>query len=147
MTHDERTTRGPREARVVVVGPCASGKSTLVANLKRSGVDAWVAGQEHSDVRFLWARREPDLVVALDLDLATLRERRGPTWPDTLYATQHRRLQDAFAHADILLDTGLLSEAEVLREVLNLIGRFERASSAQTGPPDEEADTPPPHPW
>lgn len=109
---------------IVVVGPCASGKSTLVANLQRAGIDAWVAGQEHSAVRTLWARRNPDLVVALDLDLEHLRARRGPSWSADLYAIQHQRLHDAFANADLTLDTGVTSEQDVLAAVLALVEEF-----------------------
>ena len=107
--------------RIVVVGPCASGKSTLVANLQRAGIDAWVAGQEHSAVRSLWARRNPDLVVALDLSLDHVRARRGQSWSSDLYATQHERLRDAFANADLTLDTGVTSEEEALAAVLALV--------------------------
>ncbi|MBA2468976.1 MAG: hypothetical protein H0V37_06180 [Chloroflexia bacterium] len=109
--------------RVVVVGPCASGKTTLVAKLTALGVDARVSGQEHSAVRNLWRRLEPDVVIALDVDLDTLRARRSPTWPAGLYAVQHGRLQEAFDVADVVIDTGTASEDEVLDAALAIIER------------------------
>jgi deoxyadenosine/deoxycytidine kinase len=109
--------------RVVVVGPCASGKSTLVNSLQEFGIEAWVAGQEHSVIRKLWDRRKPDVVVALDLSLDTLRERRGESWSADLFKVQHERLQDAFERADLVIDTGETPVEDVLSQVLDLLGR------------------------
>jgi len=114
--------------RVAVVGPCASGKTTLVANLLRQGVDAWAVGQEHSGVRHLWARQAPDILIALDVSLEILRRRRSPEWSATIYAAQHERLREAFAHADVVLDTGELSEEAVLAAVMAKVGDFTEQS-------------------
>ncbi|HEX5503007.1 MAG TPA: hypothetical protein VFW96_10315, partial [Thermomicrobiales bacterium] len=46
--------------RVVVVGPCAAGKTTLVARLRARGHDAAVCAQEHSGVPYLWQLTRPD---------------------------------------------------------------------------------------
>ena len=145
MARDEQPKRRSDRPGVVVVGPCASGKTTLVANLQQSGVDAWAVSQEHSEVHYLWARRNPDIVVGLDLDLEALRDRRSPNWSAAIYAAQHNRLQDAFAHADIMIDTGTRPEMEVLHAVLELIARFDAASSIQTEPLDSVTETLPPH--
>ncbi|MDQ3657026.1 MAG: hypothetical protein M3457_18380 [Chloroflexota bacterium] len=126
-TEASRTTRR-KEPRVVVVGPCASGKTTLVRNLQAMGVDARVSGQEHSAIRNLWQRLEPDVLIALDLDLETLRERRGPTWPAGLYGVQHARLEGAFDSANMLIDTSRTPEAEVLDAAMEAIARH-RANS------------------
>ena len=104
--------------RVVVVGPCASGKTTLVAGLRRLGYRAAVCGQEHSDIPTLWQHSAPDLVVALDVDLATLRRRRGEEWPEWLYLVQQRRLRAAAAAANVRVNTSVLDEAEVLDRVV-----------------------------
>lgn len=109
------------QTRLVVVGPCASGKSTLAAGLRRLGFDARVCGQEHSEIATLWRRNAPDLVVALDVDLATLRARRDETWPEWLYDLQHRRLADAIAAAAVRLDTSCLDAETVLRRVAERI--------------------------
>lgn len=107
----------PKRPRIVIVGPCGSGKTTLVDGLRRLGVRAMVCGQEHSDVATLWRHTEPDLVVALEIDLSTLRQRRGDEWPEWLFQLQRQRLRAAIAAADLRLDaTGLDAEA-VLRRV------------------------------
>jgi GTPase SAR1 family protein len=116
-------TRG-KGPRVVVVGPCASGKTTLVENLKSVGVDARVSGQEHSAIRNLWQRLEPDVLIALDLDLETLRERRYPTWSAGLYDVQHRRLEEAFEAADVTIDTSETPEEDVLEVALAVIAHY-----------------------
>jgi len=106
-----------RRTVVVVVGPCASGKSTLVAGLRRLGYDALVCGQEHSEIPTLWRHANPDLVVALDVDLPTLRRRRDVAWPEWLYRVQRRRLEQAIAAATVRVDTSRLDAEAVLRQV------------------------------
>lgn len=103
MTPLPKSTR-PRR-RVVVVGPCASGKTTLVKRLMGNGIDAYVCAQEHSEIARLWNHLDPDVVVALDVDLETIRLRRGEDWPDTIYQAQIRRLRQAREHAEVIIDT------------------------------------------
>ncbi len=121
--------------RIVVVGPCASGKSTLAAALCDLGYDAYVCGQEHSAVADLWQRAGPDVLIALDVDLSTLRWRRGNSWSATLYAIQRRRLAPAFEVADLVLDSGALS-----REMVVARARHWLEDSAHRQP----TDRPPP---
>ncbi len=113
-----------RRPRVVVVGPCASGKTTLVEGLKAAGIDACVSGQEHSAVRDLWRRLEPDVLIALDVELSALRARRTPTWPAALHQTQRARLAGAFDAAHARIDTSRLSADEVLLMSLAAIERI-----------------------
>lgn len=104
--------------RIVIVGPCASGKSTLAEGLRRLGFEAIVSGQEHSDIPTLWRHTNPDVVVSLGLDLATLRQRRGEaTWPGWLFDLQQRRLRTARDAATIRIDTTRLDPAGVLAAV------------------------------
>ncbi|HWV25232.1 MAG TPA: hypothetical protein VNZ58_13675 [Thermomicrobiales bacterium] len=107
--------------RIVVVGPCASGKSTLVSQLLDAGYDARVVAQEHSAIRDLWAKRHPDIVVALDLDLDTLRARRSPEWSAEVFAQQHERLRSAFDAADLIIDTSVHGEKETAAMVFELL--------------------------
>lgn len=95
----------PDPRRIVVVGPCASGKSTLVSALRNLGYDARVSGQEHSEISHLWRRSEPDVLIALKVDIAAVLKRRGQTWPPWLLDIQVARLQSAFAAADLSIDT------------------------------------------
>lgn len=103
--------------RIVVVGPCASGKSTLVERLKAEGLDARASGQEHSAVRDLWAKLEPDMLVALDIDLETLRARRSPDWPEDIYLRQRERLRHAFEVADLVIDS-MANDADAVANVV-----------------------------
>ncbi len=104
--------------RVVLVGPCGAGKSTIAAALAQRGVEAIVIGQEHSIVRDLWRRTPADLVVFLDASLETIRQRRGAHWPEWLYRVEQERLAEARRHADLILDTGRLTVEEVVARIL-----------------------------
>jgi hypothetical protein len=104
-----------------VVGPCASGKSTLVQGLRSLGYQAAACGQEHSEIPTLWRRSDPDVLIALDVDLSTVRRRRGTGWPETIFADQRRRLANAMAAADLVLDVSQLSESAVLARVLRTL--------------------------
>lgn len=104
--------------RVVVVGPCAAGKTTLVTGLRRLGYEAMVCGQEHSEIPTLWRHTTPDVVVALDVALPVLRQRRGGTWPEWLYLVQRRRLRQARDAAVVRIDTSTIDPETVLRRVV-----------------------------
>lgn len=106
MGDDAHTTGTGDDRRIVVVGPCASGKTTLVDALVQRGYRAYAVAQEHSIIPDLWRKRDPDIVIALDLDLDVVRERRSPTWSADIYAAQHERLRPAFESADLMIDTG-----------------------------------------
>jgi pantothenate kinase len=101
--------------RVVVVGHCASGKSTLVENLRSDGIDAVASAQEHSEIAGLWKRSNADLLVYLDVDLETIRERRGRTWPELVFDLQEERLRHAREEADLVIDTARHRAEEVFR--------------------------------
>jgi len=107
--------------RVVVVGPCASGKTTLVEALTVAGYQASVCGQEHSDIPTLWRHTDPDIVIALDVSLLALRRRRGWDWPEGLWRTQQRRLSDARSHASWCLDTSDMIPSQLVPLVINLL--------------------------
>src|SRR3954465_4528610 len=80
--------------KIVVVGPCAAGKSTLVSALRGLGYDAHVSGQEHSEIATLWQHSKPDVLIALDADITAVRDRRGGSWPEWLHNLQVRRAAD-----------------------------------------------------
>ena len=99
---------------IVVVGPCASGKSTLADGLVGLGYRARVVAQEHSEIGRLWQRHEPVVVIGLQASLDTVRRRRGRNWPEAVYERQQRRLAPAMAAAAVILDTGDLSAMATL---------------------------------
>lgn len=118
--------------RVVVVGVCASGKTTLVGRLKELGVDAHNVAQEHSGIRKLWQKKQPELLVMLEASLPVIRTRRQVPWGEERLSLQRDRLRDARAHADLLIDTDPLNRDEVLAIVMNRI-REETADAAIDG--------------
>lgn len=122
MIPAERASDPGRDDRlIVVVGPCASGKSTLVAGLRAQGYRAMVSGQEHSEIPTLWRRQKPDVTIGLLVDLATVRCRRSSAWSEEIYRRQQTRLQSAYAAADLLIDTAVLDQAETLRRAVSLL--------------------------
>ena len=62
--------------KIVVVGVCASGKTTLVEGLRARGYRARSVALEHSNVPRLWTYHDPDFLVVLDCSLDTIRKRR-----------------------------------------------------------------------
>lgn len=121
---------GEREVpRIAVVGPCASGKSTLVQRLLDSGYQANAIAQEHSAVHDLWKSRKPDLLIALDVSLDVVRQRRSPTWLEAVYERQHKRLQSAYESADLIIDTDAHDADAVFNLTMELIEAFEPGSN------------------
>jgi GTPase SAR1 family protein len=117
----------PHPGRIVVVGPCASGKSTLVNALRARGYDAHVCGQEHSEIPTLWRHAHPDVVVSLAVDIAAVRRRRGESWPQWLHERQVARLADAAAAADIAVDTSEIDPETLVGTVVAYLKRHFRS--------------------
>ncbi|WP_182186383.1 hypothetical protein [Pectinatus frisingensis] len=107
--------------KIMVVGVCASGKSTLVGKLQEKGYDACNIAQEHSCVKRLWLKRKPDLLIVLDATLMTVQKRRRERWTQEHIDIQHDRLSDARSHADLYLLTDKLTPIEVLSIVVDFI--------------------------
>lgn len=107
--------------RVVVVGPCASGKTTLVAALRAHGFDASVSAQEHSAVPSLWQRTEPDVLIALLVNIEAVRERRDASWPSWLHDVQEGRLANAQDAADLVIDTSDLEASDVAERAIQFL--------------------------
>ena len=103
--------------RIIVVGVCASGKTTLVTQLKEWGFDAHNVAQEHSGIKTLWKKKQPDIVVMLDATLESIRKRRKVPWGEERLIVQRERLEDAKAHADLFLHTDSLTKEEVAQQV------------------------------
>src|SRR5512135_1742973 len=97
-----------RQLNIVIVGPCASGKSTLVAGLHACGFEhARVMAQEHSGVRDLWkVRGRPDCLIFLDARRETIGARQHRSdWTDEYLAEQLNRLRSARVECDLYLPT------------------------------------------
>lgn len=112
--------------KIVVVGPCAAGKSTLVAALRALGYDARVSGQEHSAIPTLWQLSDPDVLIVLDVDIAAVRDRRGGQWPEWLHDLQVQRLDVASRAADLAIDTSGLRAQTVVDRVVAYLKELDR---------------------
>ncbi|TCS80418.1 hypothetical protein [Pectinatus cerevisiiphilus] len=107
--------------KIVVVGICASGKSTLVEGLRGKGYEAYNMAQEHSCIPKLWAKKHPDKLIMLDAKLPTVQQRRSVSWTQERIDIQHARLADARKNADLYLLTDDLTITEVLTAVIRFI--------------------------
>lgn len=113
-----------RRLRIVVVGPCAAGKTTLVSNLSCLGHNIHSCAQEHSGVPRLWkVRCRADVLIYLDAELGTIAQRQNRTdWTMTRLGAQRRRLADAREHCDFYLRTDDLTR----EQVATVVGGFLR---------------------
>jgi hypothetical protein len=109
--------------RVMIVGVCSSGKTTLEQGLKSVGYDALTCAQEHSYVPSLWQSGMPDLLICLDASLQTLRSRGELALDDGDLAMQRQALAHARQHADLFLKTDHLNAEEVLRKARRFVER------------------------
>ena len=123
MSVADSTPRSPRVGGIGVVGPCGSGKTTLVTALRQRGLAARQIAQEHSHVQDMWRRlAAPSILVFLDASFSTCTERKRFDWPVEDYLEQRRRLEHACHACDLYLMTDDLSPHAVLGEVLHALG-------------------------
>lgn len=108
---------------VKVVGPCKSGKTTLVTGLRVLGIPARAAAQEHSGVPDTWQRFAPaHYLVYLDVSVEAQKERSGRhDWTEDILAEQRQRLAHARQHADLTVDTVGLTVDQVLERVVKFL--------------------------
>jgi hypothetical protein len=109
--------------RIGVVGPCTSGKSTLIANLHGTpGVELRHIAQEHSYVQAMWQIiSHPRWLVFLDVSYIESLARKNLNWSSADYQEQQRRLLHAREHADFYLLTDGLSPQQVADKVRDFL--------------------------
>jgi len=114
-----------------IVGPCAAGKTTLIAGLKQHGYDqVRHIAQEHSYVPYMWQRLvHPDVLIYLDVSYPLTLQRRQMDWTEAEYAEQGHRLRHARQHAHLYLQTDNLSSQQVLERVLEFLRPLQTASA------------------
>lgn len=111
-----------RHPLIAVVGPCASGKSTLAGALRERGYNAREVAQEHSDVETMWQDiTRPDLLIYLDVSQETAGRRRAAEADAVWWYKLERRLRHARRHADVRIKTDDLSPEEVLNEAVSFL--------------------------
>lgn len=108
---------------VVVVGPCAAGKSTLAKNLRALGFRARPIAQEHSGITHLWRKNNAKVMIYLDVDLPNVHRRGRPNFPAWIHETQKQRLTEARQAADLYLDTVNLAIPDVLAATLAFLAQ------------------------
>jgi cytidylate kinase len=118
-----KITASEKKPLIGIVGPCGSGKSTLSRRLNQHGLQTRHIAQEHSYVPYMWQRlTHPDVLVFLDASFAVATSRRALNWTAAEYAEQVFRLRHARQHADIYIDTDLLTPDQVAQKVLEHLG-------------------------
>lgn len=111
-----------------VVGPCCSGKSTLIDTLDSLGYSTRHIAQEHSYVRDMWKRlTNPDVLIFLQASFPIIRGRCSNMihWSAPVYEEQQRRLSHALTHADLIIETDNLHIQDVLEKTLAFIGEIQ----------------------
>jgi len=109
-----------------VVGPCAAGKSTLIAKLKERGYQARHIAQEHSHVPDMWKRvSNPDCLIFLDVSYPVSMQRKKMNWNENEFLIQVRRLQHARQHADLYIQTDQRTPGEVQQMVFVFLEKNE----------------------
>ena len=103
---------------IVVVGVCASGKTTLFRQLEPVGIPVRPVAQEHSLVRGLFRRRGARPLVLLTADWETVHRRRQLAWDPGFYRTEWRRLEEARHEADLVVQTDYLTPQQVAEAVV-----------------------------
>ena len=107
---------------VGVVGPCGSGKSTLIAGLEKNGYSCRHIAQEHSYVQVMWQKiGKPDILIYLSASFPTSTSRRQLNWLEKDHSEQLRRLTHAREHAHLVVDTDDLTPEAVLQKVLDFL--------------------------
>jgi cytidylate kinase len=121
-----------RAPLVGVVGPCGSGKSTLIAGLEQNGYICRHIAQEHSYVQAMWQKiANPDILIFLNASFPVSTARRKLTWQKQDHEEQLRRLAHARQHASVVIDTDPLTPEQVLQKALKYLQNA--ASSFESG--------------
>lgn len=129
---DDGGPQSTKTLKVGVVGPCKSGKSTLVRGLQTAGYPASQIAQEHSFAPSMWQQiAKPDVLIYLQCDYETTIAR-GLHWMQKEYEDQQPRLAHARKHADLELATDVVDPGEVLEKVLIFLRTKEKKLSGYT---------------
>ncbi|MEI7557018.1 hypothetical protein [Candidatus Chlorohelix sp.] len=112
--------RGTRQ-RILIVGPCASGKSLLVEALRQQGYNAHSAAQEHSHVKAMWLMNKPSHLIYLEVGIEAIKRRRSISWGAEFLQDENLRLAHARAHADCIINTNNLTPEQVAAHAITFL--------------------------
>jgi deoxyadenosine/deoxycytidine kinase len=119
MSEDDNQTR------IAIVGPCASGKTTLAGALQAKKISARQIAQEHSYVANMWeVLTKPSILIYLDASYPVCTQRKSLSWTLKEYEAQQDRLAHARANCHIYIETDQLTPDEVLQHVLHALQDF-----------------------
>lgn len=108
---------------LVLVGVCASGKTTVSAALKAHGISAHPVAQEHSRVPGLY-RRSDGLVVVLGATWETVHRRRKLSWNPAFYHEEWDRIREARRDAALIIHTDWLGASDVAARITGWFDRW-----------------------
>ena len=116
---------GEFEILVGVVGPCGSGKTTLIEGLEAHGYRARHIAQEHSFVPSMWRNiTNPNVLIFLEVSYPATKIRKKFNWGVNEYEEQLHRLRHAYKHADLRVETDQRAPEDILVEVLDFLKDF-----------------------
>jgi cytidylate kinase len=105
-----------------IVGPCGSGKSTLIAGLNQHGYTCRHIAQEHSYAKAMWQIiSKPNILIYLHASFPVSTARRKLDWQEKDHTEQLRRLSHAREHAHIIIDTDDLTPGQILQKTLDFL--------------------------
>ena len=105
-----------------IVGPCGSGKSTLISGLEKHGYRCRHIAQEHSYVKHMWrVITNPDILIFLECSFENSTTRRKLNWRPADHEEQQSRLSHAHAHANLIIDTNIFDSENVLALALQYL--------------------------
>jgi predicted ATPase len=117
--------------RVVLVGVCGSGKTTLAQGLSRLGYEVKECRQEHSGVPYMWqVLSRPDVLIFLDASEEAVARRGRVFYIRGFVEEQRARLAHARAHCDLYIMTDELTASQVLEQVAEFLSRYTRKNAA-----------------
>ena len=113
---------------IAIVGPCASGKTTLAEGLQAHGYGARQIAQEHSYVQDMWKQiTDPDILIYVDASFETCTERKKLNWKQKEFDEQVRRLSHARENCDLYIFTDDLAPSEILDRTLSFLESADRS--------------------
>lgn len=115
-----------KETQIIIglVGPCKSGKTLLKRGLSNHGFRVKHIAQEHSYVPDMWRKiAKPDILIYLNVSFEATLRRSALNWSESEYNRQVVRLEHAYQHADLIINTDDLTPNQVLTTAVSFLDK------------------------